>query len=196
MQVNFRNIDAVFKLIDEYNSQDPNIEIINSEEYPKELLYAERMSACLDQFAPEASPALKIATRAQHIGRWQIPRSEFPQDRKGYLQWRNKLKELHAQITAQILTETGFNQTFTEEVCELIRKKDLRINPDTQTLEDVICLVFLQYYLQDFADSKDEEKVVDILRKTWRKMSEKGRSAALKLSLTPRVEMLIKSALG
>lgn len=195
MRENSTNLEAVFNRIDEYNSQDPNIEIYHSEKYPKELLYAQRMSDCLDQFAPDANPALKIATRAQHIGRWQIPRTEFPQDRKGYLNWRNKLKELHAQITDQILTESGFNPSFTKEVCELIRKRDLKKNPDTQTLEDVICLVFLQYYLEDFADSKDDEKVIEILRKTWRKMSDAGRSAALKLPLSPRVEKLIKSAL-
>ena len=148
--------------IDDFNKQDPNLEKWEDKEYPKELLYSMRMTKCLRQFAPDASDSLKIAVRAQHIGRWKIPRTKYEADRKGYLLWRNDLKEMHAHIASEILEDVGYDQLTIQNVTNLIQKKELKKNQETQTLEDVICLVFLQYYLADFADTKDEEKIIEI----------------------------------
>ena len=189
-----RYVQAI-KKIDQYNQQDPNIEAWQGREYPKELLYAQRISACLDQFAPDASEALKIAARAHHIGRWKIARDKYPMDRKGYLQWRNELKAMHANITGEILHDVKYDHQFIETVSDLIQKKNLKKNAEAQTMEDVICLVFIQYYLADFSGKKDKPKILEILRKTWRKMSTEGQQAALKLTLPPNVTHLIKEAL-
>jgi hypothetical protein len=191
-----KQFQEAIRLIDEQNSQDPNQEIWQGKTYPKELLYSMRMTDCLESFAPDGSEALRIAARAQHICRWKISRDEFPMDRKGYLQWRNQLKLMHAGITREILSAVDYAPQFIEEVCSLIEKKNLKQNQSTQILEDVICLVFLQFYLPDFSQKKDEEKITEILRKTWRKMSEQGQTEALRLKLPEKTLHLIQLAIA
>lgn len=159
---------------DDYNRKDPNTETSNQKSFPKELLYATRMTERMERFAPNAPEHVLLATRCQHVGRWEIPRSRYPMNRTGYLQWRNELKRHHAGIAQEILQGCGYDEETIEKVKFLLLKRQLHTNPDTQLLEDVICLVFLEYYLEDFTDKHDEEKVVEILRKTLRKMSEKA----------------------
>jgi hypothetical protein len=187
--------EAITK-IDLINTEDPNQEIQAGEHFPKELLYSQRMSDKLESFFPNAPDYLKIAARAQHIGRWRIPRSEYPMDRVGYLKWREELKKMHASLTADILNEVGYDEDFTGKVSHLIRKKQLKTDEDTQALEDVICLVFLEFYFDDFASKHEDDKIIDILQKTWSKMSEKGKNAALKLNLSPQSTKLIQEALS
>lgn len=182
--------------IDHINAQDPNTEHYKGEEFPKELLYSQRMSETLNSFKPQASEALKIAARAQHIARWKIDRLTYPMDRVGYLRWREDLKKMHATMTSEILEKIGYESKFIEEVSNLIRKKMLKKNADAQCLEDVVCLVFLIYYFDDFAQKHSEEKLIDILQKTWIKMSEKGQATALELSLSDRSKSLIQKALS
>lgn len=182
--------------IDHINAQDPNTEQYKGEEFPKELLYSQRMSETLNSFKPQASEALKIAARAQHIARWKIDRLTYPMDRVGYLRWREDLKKMHATMTSEILEKIGYESKFIEEVSNLIRKKMLKKNADAQCLEDVVCLVFLIYYFDDFAQKHSEEKLIDILQKTWIKMSEKGQATALELSLSDRSKSLIQKALS
>jgi hypothetical protein len=184
------------RLIEEQNSQDPNQESWQGKSYPKEFFYSMRMSESLEKFAPDASEVLRLAARAQHICRWKKSRDKFPMDRKGYLQWRNELKQMHAEITQEILNSVEYSTAFIDQVCSLIEKKNLKQNPNAQTLEDVVCLVFLQYYLADFSQKKDEEKIIEILRKTWRKMSERGHSEALKLKLPAKTQNLIRKAIA
>ena len=171
--------EQALKLIDERNATDPNLETVDGKEYPKELLYSQRMSQKLLEFIPDASKELQIAARAQHICRWQIPRKDYPMDKVGYLKWREELKKMHAKITAEILETSGYDKEFIDRVAFLIRKKMLKKDADTQALEDVICLVFLQFYFEEFAAKHNDEKVIDILQKTWRKMSDEGHQAAL-----------------
>ncbi|MBC9795532.1 DUF4202 domain-containing protein [Sinomicrobium weinanense] len=181
--------------IDAENAEDPNVETINGVAFPKELLYARRMTEKLLDFYPEASRELQIAVRAQHICRWKIDRKQYPMDRVGYLKWREALKKFHAEKTSGILEDLGFENNFTARVSFLIRKKQLKKDDETQILEDVVCLVFLQYYFDDFASKHSEEKVIDIIQKTWAKMSEGGQEAALGLKLSPTAFNLIKKAL-
>ncbi len=182
-------------LFDELNSQDPNQEEWQNHFYPKELLYAQRMTACLHKFAPHASEALQLAARCQHLCRWEIPRSDYPMGRKGYHQWRSKLKILHAEKAAAVLETVGYDNTITERVQFLVLKKQLKRDAATQVLEDVICLVFLKHYLMPFAIQHQEEKVISILQKTWRKMSKKGQEAALQLPLEKSAIRLLERAL-
>ena len=163
---------------------------------PKELIYGQRMSAALETFAPDASEALQIAARAQHIMRWKSPRDGYPMDRKGYLQWRHELYGLHAEWTAEIMRAEGYEDDVIERVGTLLRKKGLKTDPETQTLEDVICLVFLEHYFAEFAAKHEDEKVIDIVKKTWAKMSAAGQQAALALSLDASAAFLVKRALS
>lgn len=182
--------------IDAENAQDPNSEIDQFITYPKELLYSDRMYERLMDFEPNASEAVQIAAKAQHICRWKIARESYPMDRVGYLKWREDLKKFHAKTTAVILEKAGYDETFIARVSFLIEKKLLKKDEETQLLEDVICLVFLEYYLDPFVHKHDTEKLKNIILKTWNKMSDKGHQEALKINYSAENLQLIKEALG
>lgn len=188
--------EITIALIDKKNSEDPNVYNSHGLNFPKELLYSYRMSQKLLQFKPTASSALQIAARAQHICRWKIPRDEYPMDRVGYLKWRETLKKRHAEITTNILKEVGYDFEFIEHVSLLINKKLIKKNEESQILEDVICLVFLDYYFEEFAAKHDENKIVDILQKTWKKMSKEGHEEALKIKFSNKSLLLIRQAIS
>ena len=173
--------------IDAYNAEDPE---------DKQLLYSQRMTGWLDKIEPDASEALRIAARAQHIGRWTSPRESYPMDRAGYKRWRTDLLSFHAETTAGILREVGYDEDLIGRVASLLKKKNLKTDPDCQTLEDVICLVFLEFEFEEFATQHDEEKLVHILRRTWIKMSERGHRAALGLDLPNHLAALVSKALS
>ena len=178
-----------------YNLNDPNREQVGGTLVPKEVLYAQRMSKRLDDFYPAAPLHLKLAVHCQHIGRWEIPRESYPMDRKGYLQWRNVLKTHHANLSEQILKSCRYDDDTIEKVKALLLKKGLHNNPDTQVLEDVICLVFIEYHLEDFAVKHEPQKVVDVLRKTLKKMSPRAIEAAGSIPVSERVKILLHQAL-
>jgi hypothetical protein len=188
--------DKAIALIDLVNSKDPNLEKVGDKEYPKEFLYALRMTKRLEDFTSDASEALQLAVRSQHVCRWEIPRENYEMNRTGYLKWRKELKDFHAEKTEEILKEVGYNDELIGDVKFLIKKKELKRNEDTQTLEDVVCLVFLEHYFVPFSEKYDEEKMIGILQKTWSKMSEKGRKAALEIDLPTKSAALIKKALA
>ena len=187
-------IAAAFARFDAINAEDPRSETVLGSREPKELAYACRMSERLADFEPGASEALRLAARAQHIARWRIPRSDYPAGRRGYRAWRAKLMRLHAEIAGGVLTEVGYGEETVATVARLIRKQGMRRDPDAQTLEDVVCLVFLEHYFEEFAAGHDDGKLVGILRKTWAKMSDRGREAALGLTLGARAHRLIREA--
>jgi len=187
---------AAFQLFDEANQEDPNIEVYGGKRYPKEFLYALRMTDTLTLFNPNASDVLHLTARCQHICRWEIPRDLYSDGRVGYLKWRQDLKKFHAQKAIEILKKAGYDMETIAKVEFLLLKKQLKKNEDTQCLEDVICLVFLNYYLEPFIRKHEDEKVISILQKTWKKMSEKGQKAALQLSFSKKVMPLIHSALN
>lgn len=172
---------------DALNADDP---------HGKELTYARRMTEWLMRLAPDASTEVQLAARSQHLMRWRIPRDSFPKDRIGYLRWRTTLYDFHADRAAEVLKEVGYDDVTIERVRSLIRKKDIKADPDAQLLEDVICLVFLESYFADFARDHDEEKLINILRKTWKKMSPRGHTAAMGLHLGEPERVLIARALS
>ena len=181
---------------DTANAKDPNRESVDGVEQPKELLYARRMTACLDRFGPDAPEPVRLAARCQHIRRWTRPRADYPEGRDGYRRWRTDLARFHATTAAAILREVGYDDATVARVESLLRKERLKTDPDVQLLEDVICLVFLEHYLSDFAPKHDEEKLLGVLRKTWRKMSDAGRSAAQALDLPAESTALVARAVG
>ncbi len=188
-------LQAALDAFDRANSADPNSEVIEGQPQPKELVYGQRMSQSLAQFAPQASEALQLAARAQHIKRWEIPRDQYPMDRAGYKKWRTQLGVFHGQVAGEIMAEQGYDSETIERVQSMLSKRNLKRDPDVQALEDVICLVFLQHYLGDFARKHPEPKLIDIIQKTWRKMSPEGHAAALELKLPPHLQALVGKAL-
>lgn len=184
-QARFERAIASF---DAHNSQDPKHEQVHGREVPRELLYAERMTAMLARYQPEASEPLLLAARCQHIQRWEIARDSYPMTRPGYHQWRNRLKQFHAEVAAQIMQAVGYDQASIDQVGRLLRKEGLHSDPDMQTLEDVIVMVFVEHYLVQFVEEHsdyDEAKFLDILRKSLRKMSARGREQGLALVNAP-----------
>ncbi|MDQ2075208.1 DUF4202 domain-containing protein [Marinimicrobium sp. ABcell2] len=180
---------------DTTNQEDPNTDFVNGIAVAKEYLYGVRMSECLQDFCPDASETLQLAARAQHIRRWDIPRADFPMDRAGYKKWRTRLGVYHGEVAGTIMDRFGYTPEEIERVQTLLSKRNLKRDPEVQTLEDVICLVFLRYYLEDFAKKHDEDKLIDIIRKTWRKMSPEGHTAALALPLSEAMKALVGKAL-
>jgi hypothetical protein len=187
-----QRFEAALRRFDEENSRDPNRE--NGE--PCELLYAQRLTGWVLRLRPDASEELRLAARCQHICRWEIPRSSYPMTRPGYLKWRADLKKFHAQKAGDILREIGCDETVIHRVQDLNLKKNYPDDPETRVLEDALCLVFLEFQLADLAAKTAEDKTINALQKSWAKMSEAGRAAALKLEFGPREKALLQRALN
>jgi len=190
-------------LIDAANSADPNHVTADGKEWPKELLYSERMSDMLERYRPDADDAMKLAIRAQHIERWKSPRSDYPMDRIGYLKWRKDLYKIQANTAADLLRQAGYGDEEIERVRNAVAKKNIKGNPDTQLLEDVTDLCFMEHYMLEFYGKHpdySEEKWIDIIQKTWHKMSDNARqfalSGAVKLpeTLVPLIQKAVAGA--
>lgn len=182
--------------IDAAHSEDPNKVIINGTEMPYELHYAQKCTSYLDKRAPDSPEHLRLAIRAQHFRRWEVPRSSYPMTRPGYHSWRTFLKKRQAQLVSEICVSSGYEEETAERVGALIRKEDLKKDEETQILEDVACLVFLDDQFEAFEKEHDEEKILGILRKTWGKMSEKGHELALGMGMEGRPKELVEKALA
>lgn len=179
--------DEAIKKIDAANAADP-----------AELRYGQRMSEWLSKLYPGASEALTLAVRAQHILRFKVPRSSYPEGRIGYLKWRTGLHQFHAAETEKILRECGYGDEMILRVSALIKKEKLKADPEAQALEDATCLAFLELEFEGFAAKHPDEKVISILQKTWGKMSELGRRAGFEAAktLSPKAQELIARALA
>lgn len=190
---------ATIAAFDRANAEDPNKEMFEGKTYPKELLYAQRMSQMQERYAPEASEAVKLAVRAQHIQRWKIPRSDYPMDRQGYLQWRTGLYKFHAETVGRTMQEAGYDDAMITRVKSIVGKKGLKVNSETQLMEDVVDLVFIEHYMIGFVNQHpeyDEAKWIEIIRKTWQKMSSRAHEFALagKIKLPEALAPLILKA--
>jgi hypothetical protein len=186
---------ATLAEIDAANAED--LRKVDGEAF--ETLYAERMSARLAAIYPEASDLLKIAARAQHLRRWEIPRADYPEGRKGYNDWRRACRAHHARLAGDIMRAHGYDEAAIAHVGALIRKEQLKKDKESQALENVAAVVFLEHYFEDFLakyDGYDDEKIVDILGKTLCKMSPKGHAAALALPLPDRARALVSAAVA
>ena len=196
MNSNSERFRLAMERIDSANAADPNLVFEGASQVPAEVLYSRRMTAWLEKLYPQASEALHLAARAQHIRRWEVPRSSYPMDRVGYHRWRTGLYSFHADAAAKILSDVGYDDATIQRVRSMLKKERLKADPETQALEDVICVVFLENYFAEFAAKHDEEKVIVILRRTWAKMSVLGREAALKLPMPPEAAALVGRALS
>lgn len=195
--LNSEKVQQALALIDSANLADPKTDMDDAGvPQPKEWLYGVRMSQCLADFAPQASAALQIAARGQHIKRWSIPRAEYPLGREGYYKWRQALGRLHAEETMQIAQQVGCSEAEVESIGRMLRKEHIKRDPEVQALEDIICLVFLRFYFTPFAAQHSDEKIIRIVQKTWAKMSDAGHAAALKLPFTDAQQALLAKALA
>ncbi|RMG55098.1 MAG: DUF4202 domain-containing protein [Acidobacteria bacterium] len=191
-----QRFEAAIQAFDEAHQRDPRTEKVGGQSYPKELLYAQRLTDWVKRLAPNPSEELLLAARCQHIERWKIPRQNFPAGRKGYLDWRRTLAQFHARRAEEILAEVGYPPSTIQRVRSLLLKEHLKADPEMQLLEDAICLVFLETEFHEFAQKTPEETLLRILRKTWRKMSPRARQIALKLDLDPQDRALIHKAVA
>ena len=189
-------LNQVLERIDQLNSGDTNQEMVGGVAHPRELLYAQRLTAWVLRLNPQASEELRLAARGQHVQRWTIPRNRYEMNRRGYLRWRETLKAFHAETVAGLMREAGYPGEAIQRVKEIMGKRRLHEDPDTQTLEDALCLVFLETQFSDLRKKTSDEKMTEILRKTWRKMSEQGRAEALKLPLSEEDRRYLTQALS
>lgn len=195
MEMDEKRLQRVLEAIDALNRQDPNQEQVDGKPVPKELAYSMRLTDWVRRLAPHPSETLLIAARGQHVQRWRIPRNRYPDDRKGYLLWRQTLKEFHAKTVTALMREAGYGEESIRQVEQVILKKNVR-ESETQIIEDALCLVFLETQFAPLRKTESDEKMLEILRKTWRKMGETGRAEALKLKLPDPEKKLLEKALA
>ena len=184
--------EKAISLIDAAHSEDPRKSDVNG--LPYELHYAHKMSHYLSLRNPDTSENLQIAVRAQHLRRWEVPRDSYPMTRPGYHAWRTFLKKRQADLAQGICREAGYSDEDADRVADLVRKEDLKQDKETQVLEDVACLVFLDDQFEEFEKQHDEEKIIKILQKTWGKMSDQGHNLALEISMSNRARELVEKA--
>jgi hypothetical protein len=192
---NAARFDAAIRRFDDENSRDPNSETADGVRQPRELIYAQWLTAWVLKLCPNASEELRLAARCQHLCRWKIPRDSYPMTRSGYLKWRADLKQFHAEHSGEILRELGYPDLVVARVQELNLKNNFPADPEVRVLEDALCLVFLEHQLADLAAKTAEDKVITALQKSWKKMTPRAHEEALKLNYGPREKALIEEAL-
>ena len=192
---NAERFQAALRRFDEENACDPNVVATGDGAHPRELIYAQWLTDWVLRLRPDASEELRLAARCQHLCRWMIPRGSYPLTRAGYLQWRAKLKEFHAAKAGEILREAGYPEETVTRVQHLNLKRDFPRDEEGRTLEDALCLVFLERQLSELAARTTDDKVINALQKSWNKMTPKGQAEALKLSYGPRERELLERAL-
>lgn len=187
---------AVIAAIDAANAADPAQTAVDGGERPAAMLYGERMSAWLDRLAPEAGELLRIAVRAQHLERFKLPRSSYPMGKPGYYRWRNEQKRRHAERLTELMRAARYGEAEATRAAAIVRKENLAADPEAQLLEDCACLVFLEHEFAAFAALHPPEKLIDILAKTWAKMSPPAREQALSLRLPDPLAALVRQAIA
>lgn len=182
--------------IDGENGKDPHCIQVDGVSVPSELLYSKWVTEWVLRLSPQASEALRLAARCQHVCRWMIPRKSYEMTRTGYLKWRADLKQFHAKKSGEILAEAGYQDNMITRVQALNLKNNLAADPECQTLEDALCLVTIEHQLAGLMERTEPEKMLRIVRKTWKKMSPKAREHALELPLSEAETALIQKALA
>ena len=189
--------ETALQRFDAENSRDPNSEqTAEGVNHPRELLYAQRLTDWVLRLCPGASEELRLAARCQHLCRWMVPRDSYPMTRAGYLQWREGLKKFHANKAGEILRSEGYPESVITRVQALNVKKDFPADPEVRVLEDALCLVFLEYQFGPLAEKTSDEKMVNALQKSWKKMTPRARALAGQLTFSPQQQALLAKALA
>jgi hypothetical protein len=186
---------AALRRFDDENSRDPHSETVDDVAHPRELIYAQWLTAWVLKLSPAASEELRLAARCQHLCRWKIPRDSYPMTRPGYLKWRADLKRFHAERAGEILREVGYPDSIITRVQDLNLKTNFPTDSESCVLEDALCLVFLEHQLADLAAKTADDKVITALQKSWKKMTPAAHAEALKLPYHSREKALLEAAL-
>jgi hypothetical protein len=189
-------IPKAVERFDALNARDPNQIVVAGAARPRELVQAERLETWVLRLEPNASVALRLAARCQHLCRWELPRADYGEGRVAYLKWRKDLAHHHADLAASVLTELGFSTETVAAVRRINLKQGLKVDADTQTMEDALCLAFLEHEFAEFAPKYEDAKVISIVQKTWRKMSPRAHELALGLPFAPETLALVSRALS
>jgi hypothetical protein len=193
---NRHRFDEALRRFDEENAKDPNRVSFGGATAPRELLYAQWLTEWVLRLTPDASEVLLLAARSAHLCRWTIPRDAYPMNRAGYLRWRQELKAFHGTKVAEILNAIGYDASTVTRVRGLVSKSAFPADPESRVLEDALCLVFLEHQFGELAARSSDEKMINALQKTWKKMTPAAQEAALKLAYPPLEQELLKQALG
>lgn len=189
-------LTATIELIDEANLGDPVRVRFEGEERPAALVEGRRAYWWADVLRRPAPEPLLVAARGHHLRRWEIPRERYPRTREGYLAWRTALYAFHAEAVAEIMLSSGYTAEEIARAGRLLGKQRIKVDADAQSYEDAVSLAFLEVRLGPFSETVTEEQLMRALRRTWRKMSEAGRAAALSLSLAPAAAAAVRRALA
>ena len=191
-----RRFEAACRRCDAANSLDPNLEIVEGIARPRELIYAERLTHWVVKLCPDAPEELRLAARCQHICRWMVARNSYPMTRPGYLKWREDLKNFHAEKAGEILRAVGYPDDTVAKVQALNLKKNFPQDPGSRVLEDALCLVFLEFQFAELAARTTDDKMINALQKSWKKMTPVAREHAMKLNFGPKEKSLLERALA
>lgn len=190
------SLDRARQLIDAAHAGDPKR---NKDGVPAELIYADRMESWVVRAAAEPTPLLRLAARCQHLERWRVPRDTFPEGKAGYLKWRQSLYKQQADRARDLLLQAGVSTADAEAVAVWVSKSAMKTNAGSQALEDAACLVFLENEIEAFAAQHADyprEKFVDIIRKTWKKMSPRAQDLAKGIPLRADIGALVGEAIA
>ena len=188
-------LDDAFAAIDAANADDPNTIDVRGAVRPKEQAHAEMAVEWIQRLVPSPSDALLLAARAHHVRRWDIPRASEPEGRAGYLKWKRRLQQHHAELVAGILRDVGYDEPTVERVQSLVKKERLKSDPEVQALEDALCLVFIETQFTDLTAQLGEDHMVEVVAKTLRKMTPAGQEAALAMPLDDESLRIVTRAL-
>ena len=188
-------LTQLFERIDQLNREDPNMEQVGGTSVPRELAYAQRLCDWVDRLRPDASEALRIAARGQHVQRWTIPRERYERTRRGYLRWREDLKTFHADTVARLMHGIGFPDASIQRVREIMGKRRLQDDPESQTLEDALCLIFFETQLTELKQKTPDDKLQEVVRKVLKRMGAQGRTELSKLTLDADTRACIAGAM-
>lgn len=189
---NQARFEEAIRQFDLANSEDPRTELIEGSQQSRELLFSRRVYDWVLRLNPDASETLLLAARSHTLKRWIIPRDQYPMTTPGYHKWRNALAKFHAEQARQILVELEYDPDTISRVAALILRTHFPADPDSRTLEDADCLVFLETKLHEYVDEWGPEKTVRILRQTFAKMSPSARSLARNLQCSPAVTDIVR----
>lgn len=189
-------LDQTLAALDALHAEDPRRVEVDGEPVPQELWHAGRMSAWLERLHDHPDELMRLAVRGQHLQRWQVPRTDYPEGRVGYLTWRRDQGQRAGETTARLMQEAGYTGEQAERVARMIRKQGLGRDPGAQAVEDCACLVFLENYFGDFSKQIDHDHLIRIVQMTWKKMSPRAHELALGLPMTAEARGLVEEALA
>ncbi|QEA38117.1 DUF4202 domain-containing protein [Pistricoccus aurantiacus] len=190
------SFDQALTQLNALHAQDPRRVDIDGEPVAKELWHAHRMSAWLFRLRKSPSELLQLAVNAQHLQRWEVPRTDYPEGRVGYLTWRRDQGKRAGETAARVLRENGYTDEDARRVEQLVRKQGLGRDEEAQSVEDCACLVFLENYFADFSRQIERDHLIRIVRMTWDKMSDQARTLALELPMSAESRQLVEEALA